>query len=737
MFESTYGLSAPPFQLNPDPEFYFSSRGHDRAQQYLRFGVYQGEGFIVITGDIGAGKTTLVRTMLAELDPNKVVAAQLVSTQLEASDLLRAVAMAFGVPAKGATKAEVLGSLEAYFTTLALEGKRALLVIDEAQNVPIAAVEELRMISNFQYGNRTLLQSFLVGQPELRDMLRLPGMEQLRQRVIASCHLGPMESDETRGYIEHRLKRVAWNDDPHFSDEAFAAIHRWTNGVPRRINMLCNRLMLNSFLAGSHVIELADVESVASEIRAEIGGTHAIDMVVEAAPTITEPTREVRRARLPGAVPAHEAPAGVFRGSEDAQIRSTEVSPGVWQSRAVVPLPREPGPILCVCASRANLQTMGPLIEALESHKNLPDVLLVHIDHSPDEALDDPYFAGLEIPAPHFTLVVQRGSESLQTAELMKCVESIVDVYAPSAIILVGDGHALLACSLVADAREICLLHVDAGVRSSDRASSWDINRLLIDQTSDVHFTAERSAQINLTQEGVRTEHVYFVGHLLSDSLLAAAPRAIEPATTLAEAGVAEKALDLTGKFGLVGINCPPDIHNRAVFEEIVSMLRKMSKVIPLVWPMQEQTKASFERHGLMADLKKARIVCIDPLPFLKMVGLMKASTCVITDSRFTQDEAATLGVPCLTLRPEATRRVTVEQGSNSVIGFSLKRLMAELSEILDTGGKRGQIPELWDGHAAVRIADQVARLRLTRGRVVLAASVAAPAARGAAARAK
>ena len=165
MYESYFGLTGKPFQLNPDPSFYYGSRGHKRAFAYLEYGLYQSEGFIVITGEIGAGKTTIVRSLLEQLDPGKVVAAQLVSTQLDAEDVLRSVAVAFGLPVKSVDKAMLLASLEAFLCQCATEKKRALLVVDEAQNLTERAVEELRMLSNFQLGDQALLQSFLIGQP--------------------------------------------------------------------------------------------------------------------------------------------------------------------------------------------------------------------------------------------------------------------------------------------------------------------------------------------------------------------------------------------------------------------------------------------------------------------------------------------------------------------------------------------------------------------------------------------
>jgi len=276
MYEAYYGLTAKPFQLNPDPNFYFGSRGHKRAFAYLEYGLYQSEGFIVITGEIGAGKTTVVRGLLEQLDPSKVVAVQLVSTQLDADDMLRAVAVAFGLNVKGLDKAMLLASLEAFLCSLATEKKRALLVVDEAQNLAPRAVEELRMLSNFQLGDQALLQSFLVGQPELRDMMSSPEMKQLRQRVIASYHLGPLDKSETRGYIEHRLHLVGWSDNPRFDASCFDLIHSLTGGIPRRINTLCNRLLLAGFLAEQRSFSASDVHAVAHEIHEELGSDSAL-----------------------------------------------------------------------------------------------------------------------------------------------------------------------------------------------------------------------------------------------------------------------------------------------------------------------------------------------------------------------------------------------------------------------------------------------------------------------------
>lgn len=304
MYESYYGLSGKPFQLNPDPTFYYASKGHKQAFAYLQYGLYAGEGFIVLTGEVGAGKTTLVRSLLEQLDPNKVAAAHLVSSQLAANDLLHSLSIAFGLGSETREKAVLLARLEAYFVALAARNRRALLIVDEAQNLSASAIEELRMLSNFQLGSTALLQSFLVGQPELRDLLRSPVMQQLRQRVLAAYHLGPLNSEETKGYILHRLNLVKWRDDPHFSDDAFDAVYQVTRGIPRNINTLCNRLFVSAYLNEKHELDLMDVHSTAREMFDEIGvgnvpGTAAAEVQPSHLATQSHPIAGDGASRLP------------------------------------------------------------------------------------------------------------------------------------------------------------------------------------------------------------------------------------------------------------------------------------------------------------------------------------------------------------------------------------------------------------------------------------------------------
>lgn len=273
MYENFYGFNGKPFQLSPDARFFFNSKVHNRAMAYLRYGMRQGEGFIVITGGIGTGKTMLVRNLFEELNRDEIVAAQLVSTQVDAEDVLRMVNASFGLPHDNLTKAALLRNLEAFFRARRAEGKRVLLVVDEAQNLPKRSVEELRMLSNYEEGGHALLQSFLLGQSELKNTLQGPGMEQVRQRIIAGYHLRPLDLEELKAYIEHRLNFVGWQGDPEISDDAYTRIHEATGGVPRRVNTLVDRILLFGCLEELHSLDAGSVDAVVEEVSNEVGYT--------------------------------------------------------------------------------------------------------------------------------------------------------------------------------------------------------------------------------------------------------------------------------------------------------------------------------------------------------------------------------------------------------------------------------------------------------------------------------
>jgi putative secretion ATPase (PEP-CTERM system associated) len=295
MYTEYYGLTERPFQLTPDARFYFESRTHKKAMAYLGYGLAQGEGFIVITGDVGAGKSTLVAHLMATIDRARLNAINIVSTQVEGTDMLRLAAQGMGIATEDVEKAQLLERVEQHLEDEARSGKRTLLIVDEAQNLPVSALEELRMLSNYQKGGRAFLQIFLLGQPEFRDKLAgSESLEQLRQRVIATHHLEPMGESEIEGYVTHRLAQAGAAGRPAFDEEAFAEIYRHTGGVPRRVNQFAGRLLLYG------AVEQLD------RIDADAVGSVAADLAADAQPKVQE-ERVLPLRSVPASTPAEPA----------------------------------------------------------------------------------------------------------------------------------------------------------------------------------------------------------------------------------------------------------------------------------------------------------------------------------------------------------------------------------------------------------------------------------------------
>ena len=269
VYKSCYNLTGQPFRLTPDHRFSFAHPSYEDARAYLKYAVSEGEGFVVITGAPGTGKTTLISVLLAELDRTRVQVATLANVQLDTGNLVRMVTDAFGLQADIDRKSSPLSKLVQYLNQQQTQGRRTILIVDEAQGLSTEALEELRLLSNLQQDNRLLLQVFLVGQEPLLDMIRAPGMEQLHQRVIAASHLEPLQLEETEAYVEHRLRKVGWQNDPKFCGDSMSLIHKFSGGVPRRINLICHRLFLRGGLEQKHELVGADALHVIVELHKE------------------------------------------------------------------------------------------------------------------------------------------------------------------------------------------------------------------------------------------------------------------------------------------------------------------------------------------------------------------------------------------------------------------------------------------------------------------------------------
>lgn len=623
MYEAHFGLTGTPFSLHPDPAFYFQSKGHGNALSYLRFGVYQGEGFVVVTGEIGAGKTMLVRTLLAELDDREIVAAQIVSTQLEAGDLLRSVAIAFGLPPKNLSKAELIASIEAFLTLLVTQNKRALLIVDEAQNLNLQAIEELRMLSNFQLGAHALLQSFLVGQPELRKLLMSKPMEQFRQRVIASCHLGPMDAQETRAYIEHRLQKVGWTGRPSITTEAYQRVFERTTGIPRRVNLLCNRVLLSAFLASQEEIDVSQVDTVADDAYAEVG-----------------PARSI-----PGSAPLPSRPVSAqWRVDSPAPASAASVQPRAPLRESAV------GPMMCVAANRTDDIKMAMLLRAMQLRPKPPALILVRIGAESEFALNDAFYRQIGVDVPTIELPVSAATPCAEIFEVMRKFEPLIDLHKPAAVVVIGQSDAMLACGLVASKLARPLAFVEEGSRQvSSRVGGDPLNRRLLESLAQLRCPDDRLVAAQLPGGAGPAEHRAPLS-LLSEAALLAASAAIAPGEILAKAETSQQLEFEEHGYCIVEIAAGRGGLDRNYLMGLLGILRSISKEIPLVWSLPAAQASQLDSLGLRKMIRGERIALLSEQGYAESVALMAGANCVLTDCGDVQIEAVALQVPCFML---------------------------------------------------------------------------------------
>jgi UDP-N-acetylglucosamine 2-epimerase (non-hydrolysing) len=353
---------------------------------------------------------------------------------------------------------------------------------------------------------------------------------------------------------------------------------------------------------------------------------------------------------------------------------------------------------------------MAPLLRAIKAYPVIPSAVLIHTGQHYDFDLNDRLFVDLQLPPPDVNLEVGSGTHAVQTAEVMKRFEPMIDHYRPSCVVVVGDVNSTIACSLVASKKNVPVVHVEAGLRSFDRSMPEEINRVLTDQIAAWLYTTERSASANLAREGISEDRVHFVGNLMIDSLLFALPQAVSAAELFRRAGFDAELASERPEFAAVTLHRPSNVDDRSTLSNIVAILAEVAERLPVIWPVHPRTRANLEKFGLDACFERQRIMCMPPQGYLEMVGLMRDAALVLTDSGGVQEETTALGVPCLTMRPNTERPITVEEGTNTVVGLDRDRILMLVDEVVQGGGKRGRVPEYWDGNAAPRIAQHMAQ---------------------------
>lgn len=365
-----------------------------------------------------------------------------------------------------------------------------------------------------------------------------------------------------------------------------------------------------------------------------------------------------------------------------------------------------PPTVLCVVGARPNFLKIAPVIAALRAAPFNLRARLLHTGQHYDVAMNERFFEQLGIPNPDINLEVGSLSHAAQTAEIMRRFEPVLDEEKPAALLVVGDVNSTIACALVAAKKGVPVAHVEAGLRSFDRAMPEEVNRVLTDQLSEWLFTTEREARGNLLREGIADDRIHFVGNVMIDTLLGHRARAVPAAETLAAAGVDPGLfLDAPQGFGVLTLHRPSNVDDPAVLQRLLASAQKISAQLPLVFPAHPRTLGRIEAAGLRDMLSGPRICCLPPVGYLEMLGLMSAARLVLTDSGGMQEETTALGVPCITLRENTERPITVTHGTNTIVGTDSARIEKAVAEVLSGGGKAGRQPELWDGRAAQRIA--------------------------------
>jgi UDP-N-acetylglucosamine 2-epimerase (non-hydrolysing) len=359
-------------------------------------------------------------------------------------------------------------------------------------------------------------------------------------------------------------------------------------------------------------------------------------------------------------------------------------------------------PILCVVGARPNFMKIAPMMRAMKGDAKPLPVRLLHTGQHYDQQMNSQYFESLGIPNPDINLDVGSASHAVQTAEIMRRFEPVLDAEKPAAVLVVGDVNSTLACALVAAKKGVAVIHVEAGLRSFDRTMPEEINRVLTDQISDLLFITEKSARENLLREGISASRIHFVGNVMIDSLRYNLERAVPVSTTLSRNGM--QAERVQAEYAVLTLHRASNVDDPTTLRALLGTVVEVSRRIPIIFPVHPRTRARIEQAGLGEVLKTPSMVALPPLDYLEMLGLMRSAKLILTDSGGIQEETTALGIPCITLRENTERPITADEGTNTIVGLDHNRILSVVDDVLRTGGKAGRIPDLWDGMASQRI---------------------------------
>jgi general secretion pathway protein A len=675
MYETFFGLTGLPFQLSPDTSFFFRGRDHRDALRAMRRGLVQGASLMMLTGEIGAGKTTLLRTLLEGVDKEAMQALHVANAQLDARTLAETLCIGLGVlpPADASMSSEMLSA------RIAESGVPTLVVIDEAQHLSESAFSLIETLVDAALADGTRLQICLGGQPELRSRVESAEHSGFRARLQVDCHLGPLDEGEVRAYIEHRLDKVGWAGRPAIDDGAFAALYACTQGIPRRINVLSNRVLLAAFLASEQHITAAHVSRVATELYTQFGAV--------ALPTPAPPAD------------AQVDPADIRAIPRRADEREgLPVSPRASAAEA---------PILCVAGGQRDHLQIAALLRALAEQPSLPSARLVRAYRNASLTLHADRFEGLE-GAP-IELDVTASSYEQAMADLELRFQAVLTKHRPSAVIVCNGTNAALACGQVAQRNGVRVMHVGAGQRTLRRSTAADFTRMVVDQLSDVLFTGEPDATRILADEGVAQDRIHCVGSLAID-VLRASLAALQASRDQGAQRLVPAAFsaDRHG-YGLVWLSPAAYAEDRSRWQQLLTLLAAVSHEMPLIWVTRPQAPVADDAPAARAMIEGERIVGVPAQPHATFIDLMRNASCVLTDSWCVQDEAAALDLPCLMLGEHAQRLGSAWASSTVCVGGSRFAAVRAVWQIVYNGSAAAAIPDTWNGQSAQRIAAFVA----------------------------